>query len=211
MSDQDFDYQFRLNLLGDSAVGKSSILYHFKEGAHFPNITATILMDFYTKLIEVRGHRIQLQVWDTGGQDRFRSIVHSYYRNAVGGLLVFDITHRESFNNLYMWLHDAECYAGPYEPVFILVGNKKDQAIHREVSKEEASFFATEHGMEYYETSAVNGLNIEEVFHKLADRILTLVDDGLIMVKEGWKEATGLHVEQLRGDQRLVQSKKCPC
>ena len=107
-----------------------------------------------------------------------------YYRDAVGGLLVFDITNRESFANLSVWLNDAQRYAGPYKPVIILVG---DQAIHREVSKEEALSFATQHDMEYYEISARNGSDIEEVFDKLADKILTLVDDGSIRIEEGWR------------------------
>lgn len=186
MSDQDFVYQFRLILLGDSTVGKSSILRQFKEGTHFPDISLTVGVDFHAKLIEVGGHRIKLQLWDTAGQDRFRAIVRAYYRNAVGGLLVFDITNRESYANLGTWLEDAQRNAEPHKPVFILVGNKTDQAKHREVSQEEALFFATQHDMDYYETSAKSGSNVEEAFHKLAGKIFTLVDDGLIKIEEGW-------------------------
>lgn len=186
MSDQDFVYQFRLILLGDSTVGKSSILRQFKEGIHFPDISLTVGVDFHAKLIEVRGRPVKLQLWDTAGQDRFRAIVRAYYRNAVGGLLVFDITNRESYANLSAWLEDAQRNAEPHKPVFVLVGNKTDQTRHREVTKEEALFFATQHDMDYYETSAKNGSNVEEVFHKLADRIYTLVEDGLIKIEEGW-------------------------
>ena len=139
------------------------------------------------KLIEVSGHRIKLEMWDTAGEERFRAITCSYYRDAVGGLLVFDVTNRKSFANSSVWLNDVQRYSGPYKPVFILVGNKTDQPGQREVSKEEALSFAIQHDMEYYETSAVNGSNIEEVFHKLGDKILTLVDGGLIKIEEGWR------------------------
>ena len=186
-SDQDFDYQFRLFLLGDNAVGKSTILYHFREGTYFPCTTPTVGIDFCVKFIVVRGCRINLELCDTVGQDRLRSIIRPFYRDAVGGLLVFDITNRESFDILSMWIEEAQKYAGPHKLVFILVGNKTDQAIHREVSKKEALSFATKHDMEYYETSAKTGSNITKVFHKLADKILTLVDSGLIKIEAGWK------------------------
>lgn len=187
MSDQDYVYQFSLILLGDSGVGKSSILHQFSEGYHFPNITATIGVAFYSKLIEIHGCRIKLKVSDTGGQDRFRSIVPMYYRNTVGGLLVFDITKRESYDNLSVWLEDVQKYAGTYKHVFVLVGNKTDHVTNRKVSEEEALSFATQHNMEYYETSAKNGSNIEEVFYRLADKLLTLVDNGLLKIEEGWR------------------------
>ena len=186
MSDQDFVYQFRLILLGDSTVGKSSILRQFKEGTHFPDISLTVGVDFHAKLIQVNGQPVKLQLWDTAGQDRFRAIVRAYYRNAVGGLLVFDICNRESFANVSIWLEDAQRNADPHKPVFVLVGNKSDQAKHREVSRDEAVLFASQHGMDYYETSAKNGSNVEEVFHLLAKKIYTLVHDGVIRLEEGW-------------------------
>ena len=209
-SDQDFVYQFRLILLGESTVGKSSILHHFKEGIYYPYIVATLGVDFCAKLIEVHGRRIRLELWDTAGQDRFRAIIHSYYRNAVGGLLVFDITNRESYDNLSVWLEDAQRNAGPYKPVFILVGNKTDQARQRHVSKKEALRFANKHDMDYYETSAKNGSNIEEVFHKLADKILTLVDSGLIKTEEGWNGVKrGTELQHHQGRQHEKQKKCC--
>ena len=203
MSDQDFAYQFRLILLGDSTVGKSSILRQFKEGAHFPDISLTVGVDFHAKLIHVSGQPIKLQLWDTAGQDRFRAIVRAYYRNAVGGLLVYDICNRESFANLWTWLEDAQRNAEPHKPVFVLVGNKSDQAKFREVSRDEAGLFASQHGMEYFETSAKNGSNVEEVFHRLAKKIYTLVDDGVIKVEEGWDGVK-------RGGKKTVSAGRSP-
>ena len=205
-SEQDFVYQFRLIVLGDHAVGKSSILCQFREGIYLLDNKPTFRVDTCEKLIAVCGRWINLQLWDTAGLKRFRAIIHPFCRDAVGGLLVFDITNRESFTNLSVWQEEAQRCAGPYKPVFILVGNRADRAIHREVSKEEALSFATQHDMEYYETSAVNGSNIEKVFHKLGDKILTLVDGGLIKIEEGWKGVTKRCVEQLRPQEKQLWS-----
>ena len=186
MADPTYHYQFRLILIGDSTVGKSSLLRQFKEGAYFPDISLTVGVDFHARLIEVEGQPIKLQLWDTAGQDRFRAIVKAYYRNAVGGLLVFDITNRESYAHLTEWLDDAKKNAEPHHPVFVLVGNKSDQEKHREVTKDEGLRYAEEHNMEYIETSAKTGSNVEEAFHMIARKILSFVEDGSVKVEEGW-------------------------
>lgn len=186
MADQEYLYQFRLILLGDSTVGKSSLLRQFKEGTYFPDISLTVGVDFHAKLIHIRGQPVKLQLWDTAGQDRFRAIVRAYYRNAVGGLLVFDITNRESFANLSTWLEEAQKNAEPHKPVFVLVGNKTDQEKQREVLREDALKFAKKYDMEYFETSAKSGSNVDEVFQSLAQKIFTLVSDGVIRIQEGW-------------------------
>lgn len=186
MADYNYHYQFRLILIGDSTVGKSSLLRQFKEGAYSPDISLTVGVDFHARLIHVDGQTIKLQLWDTAGQDRFRAIVRAYYRNAVGGLLVFDITNRESFANLTVWLEDAQQNADRHRLVFVLVGNKTDQHRHREVSREEGVRYAEAHGMLYIETSAKNASNVEEAFHMLTRKILDFVEDGSIKVEEGW-------------------------
>ncbi len=186
MAQTNYQYQFRLILIGDSTVGKSSLLRQFKEGAYSPDISLTVGVDFHARLIHVDGQAIKLQLWDTAGQDRFRAIVRAYYRNAVGGLLVFDITNRESFANLTVWFEDAQQNAERHHLVFVLVGNKTDQQRHREVSKEEGMKYAEDHDMEYIETSAKSATNVEEAFHMLSRRILTFVEGGSIKVEEGW-------------------------
>lgn len=186
MADESYLYQFRLILIGDSTVGKSSLLQQFKEGVHYRDITLTVGVDFHAKLVYVDGQPIKLQLWDTAGQDRFRSIVRAYYRNAVGGLLCFDIASRESFANLSDWLKDAKKNAEPHSPVFVLVGNKADQEKYREVTQQEGMMFAQEHDMEYIETSAKTGLNVEEAFIMLAHKIYKLVREGVIRTEEGW-------------------------
>lgn len=186
MADNNYVYQFRLILIGESTVGKSSLLRHFKDGEYFADISLTVGVDFHAKQVEVNGQTIKLQLWDTAGQDRFRAIVKAYYRNAVGGLLVFDITHRESFARLNDWLEDAMKHAEPHKPVFVLVGNKVDQEKARAVSPEEAQKFARLHNMDYIETSAKTGHNVDEAFQLLASKIYHMVSEGYIKIEDGW-------------------------
>lgn len=186
MADANYLYQFRLIMIGQSTVGKSSLLRQFKEGEYFPDISLTVGVDFHAKMIRVNGQAIKLQLWDTAGQDRFRAIVKAYYRNAVGGLLVFDITNRESFASLDDWYEEVMKYADPHKPVFVLVGNKDDQSRQRQVTKEEGLQFARSHQMDYIETSAKSGHNVEETFQLLAQKILHMVHNGDIRIEDGW-------------------------
>ena len=186
MADGNYKYQFRLIMIGDSTVGKSSLLRQFKVGGFWQDISLTVGVDFHAKVIHVNGQPIKLQLWDTAGQDRFRAIVRAYYRNAVGGLLMFDITNRQSFANLTEWLLDARKNAEPHDLVFVLVGNKTDQEKIREVSRDEGVRFAQEHNMEYIETSAKTGSNVEEAFHLVSQKIYNFVEDGVIKIEDGW-------------------------
>ena len=186
MADTDYQYQFRLILIGQSTVGKSSLLRQFKEGEYFPDISLTVGVDFHAKMIRVRGQPIKMQLWDTAGQDRFRAIVKAYYRNAVGGLLVFDITNRESFLNLDEWYEEVMKIADPHKPVFVLIGNKDDQVKQRQVTREEGLRFAQSHGMDYMETSAKSGHNVEESFQVLGEKIMSMVESGEIKIEDGW-------------------------
>lgn len=186
MTDTGYLYQFRLILIGQSTVGKSSLLRQFKEGEYFPDISLTVGVDFHAKMIRVNGHPIKMQLWDTAGQDRFRAIVKAYYRNAVGGLLVFDITNRESFVSLDEWYDEVMKIADPHKPVFVLIGNKDDQLKQRQVTREEGLRFAQSHGMDYMETSAKSGHNVEEAFQLLGEKITRMVENGQIKVEDGW-------------------------
>ncbi|KAG8234008.1 hypothetical protein J437_LFUL013926 [Ladona fulva] len=127
MVDPLFEYQFRLILIGDSTVGKSSLLKYFTEGKFAKVSDPTVGVDFFARLVQVKdGTRIKLQLWDTAGQERFRSITKSYYRNSVGALLVYDITNRKSFEHLPNWITEARRHIHPHEPVFAVVGCKLD-------------------------------------------------------------------------------------
>lgn len=147
-------------------------------------------MDFFARLIEVKdGTRIKLQLWDTAGQERFRSITKSYYRNSVGALLVYDICNRSSFENIPVWMADAKRNIEPHRPVFALVGCKLDLVSNggqREVSKEEAKVFADLHGVFHVETSAKNGMNVEEAFRSVTQEIYNRIQSGEYKIEDGW-------------------------
>lgn len=186
LPDVPYVYQFRLIIIGDSTVGKSSLLRQFTEGKYLEFSDPTVGVDFHAKVVKVDGNPLKLQLWDTAGQERFRAITRSYYRNAVGGLLVYDITNKKSFENLNSWLSDASQSAEPHKLVFILVGHKADQDKNREVTKQEAMAFAIDHNMNYIETSAKTMVNVERAFSLLAENIYHKLQSGEINIQEGW-------------------------
>ncbi|TRY77483.1 hypothetical protein TCAL_07406 [Tigriopus californicus] len=191
MVDPIFDYQFRLILIGDSTVGKSSLLRYFTDGSFAEVSDPTVGVDFFARLIQVHdGTNIKLQLWDTAGQERFRSITKSYYRNSVGALLVYDICNRDSFQHIPVWLMEARRHIEPYRAVFILVGCKLD-LVHenrnnREVTTEEARRFAEMHKIGFVETSAKTGHNVEDAFNGVAQEIYDKIRSGEYSLEDGW-------------------------
>ncbi|XP_074750481.1 ras-related protein Rab-42-like [Strix uralensis] len=164
-------YQFRVIVLGDAAVGKSSLLRCFAEGASGGTATPcpTVGVEFYSRTVPLPpAGKAKLQLWDTAGQERFRSITRSFYRSAAGVLLVFDLTNRASFERVPEWYREA---AGEGPPAFVLVGHKCDLAAERAVSAEEAGQLAATLGMAFVETSARSNLNVELAFQTLAGGI----------------------------------------
>jgi len=164
------------------SVGKSSILRMFCENRFLADSPHTLGVEFGTKIVSIEKHRIKLQIWDTAGQERFRAVTRSYYRGAVGALLVYDITRRPTFNSLMSWLSDARNLTKP-DTVMLLIGNKKDLDATRAVSFEEAESWARENGLLFLETSAQTGEAVEEAFVKAARAIYKQVEasgfDGL--------------------------------
>ncbi|GAB1604758.1 ras-related protein Rab-39B-like [Argonauta hians] len=182
-----FEYQFRLILIGDSTVGKSSLLKYFTDGKFAEMCDPTVGVDFYARLIEVRpGIRVKLQLWDTAGQERFRSITRSYYRNSVGALIVYDITKRSSFEHLEDWLKESQLHIEPHKAVYVIVGHKSDKDNDRKVTTREGRQFAEYHGLRFLETSAKTGTNVEEAFLVVARDIYQMLEEGKITVEEGW-------------------------
>ncbi|CAG2188253.1 ras-related protein Rab-39B-like [Mytilus galloprovincialis] len=182
-----FDFQFRVILIGDSTVGKSSLLKYFTDGKFSDACDPTVGVDFYARLIEVNpGVRVKLQLWDTAGQERFRSITRSYYRNSVGILIVFDITKRKSFENITQWLKESKDQTEPHKGVYLIVGHKSDRDEERQVTTREGKMFAESNGLKYIETSARNGQNVEEAFLLLAREIHKLIQDDKLHVEDGW-------------------------
>jgi Ras-related protein Rab-1A len=170
----DYDYLFKLILLGDSSVGKSSILYRFTDD-DFAETQSTIGVDFKIKTIVVNDHICKLQVWDTSGQCKFRAITRSYYRGAHGIILVYDVTNRSSFENLDYWLNEIKIYASP-DVNIIIVGNKND-LVSRDVLTEEGIEFAESRGLTFIETSAKMGICVDDVFSNISSEIQTITNN----------------------------------
>ena len=167
----DYDYLFKILLIGDSGVGKSSILHRFVDDLYTTTHISTIGVDFKIKTLELDGKIIKLQIWDTAGQERFRTITQSYYRGAHGIFVVFDLTHLESFRNIKYWIQEIEKYNNNSADI-ILIGNKSDIPEHRKVSNCEINNFCSNfNNISYLETSALNNFNIEKMFIDISIKI----------------------------------------
>jgi len=166
----EYDYLFKLLLIGDSGVGKSCLLLRFADDTYTESYISTIGVDFKIRTIELNGKTIKLQIWDTAGQERFRTITSSYYRGAHGIIVVYDITDQVSFNNVKQWLQEIDRYA--CENVNkLLVGNKSDLTNKRVVDYNTAKEFAESLGIPFLETSAKNATNVEQAFMTMAGEI----------------------------------------
>lgn len=172
-----YSYIFKYIIIGDMGVGKSCLLHQFTEKKFMSDCPHTIGVEFGTRIIEVEGQKIKLQIWDTAGQERFRAVTRSYYRGAAGALLVYDITRRSTYNHLSSWLTDARNLTNPNTVIF-LVGNKSDLEAQRDVTYEEAKQFADDNNILFMETSAKTGEAIEDTFLQMAKKIYELVQDG---------------------------------
>ncbi|XP_020796062.1 ras-related protein Rab-39B-like [Boleophthalmus pectinirostris] len=214
-----WQYQFRIIMLGDSTVGKSSLLKRYTEDLFLDTINQTVGVDFYVHFLEVEpGVRVKLQFWDTAGQERFRSVTRSYYRNSVGGLLVFDMTNRASFDHIKEWHAEVCERVQPHKVVFVLVGHKSDLQEHgdRAVSREEAEKLAGHLGMPYVETSAKNGHNVREAFEMVARRVYQGLLSGEVQLQEGWDgikcaapQALQMRRESMAQANAAAKEKKC--
>ncbi|KAI7801076.1 ras-related protein Rab-30 [Triplophysa rosa] len=171
MSMEDYDYLFKIVLIGNAGVGKTCLVRRFTQGLFPPGQGATIGVDFMIKTVEIKGVKVKLQIWDTAGQERFRSITQSYYRSANALILTYDITCEDSFRCLPEWLREIEQYANN-QVVTILVGNKIDLADKREVHRQRAEEFAEAQSMLYLETSAKESDNVEKLFLDLACELI---------------------------------------
>jgi len=172
------DYGFKLIIIGDAGAGKSSFMRQFLDGKFRKNSLQTIGVEFGTKIISLEQSKIKLQIWDTAGQERYRAVTRSYYRGAVGALILYDVTSRDSFQNLPMWLQDAREQAWK-DISIIAVGTKRDLKEDRQVSFLEASRFAQDQDILFLETSALTGENVQDVFYTLGQRILHKVKEGI--------------------------------
>lgn len=193
---------FKYIIIGDSGVGKSCLLLQFTDKRFEPMHDITIGVEFGARLINIQGKSVKLQIWDTAGQESFRSITRSYYRGACGALLVYDVTQRESFTHLQSWLEDAKANANT-ALVIMLIGNKCDLESARQVSREEGEAFARRNGLVFMETSAKTAENVDEAFLKTAHLIYENVQAGVIDGSIVTSKAT-------RGTANITQAQGAP-
>ncbi|XP_038884336.1 ras-related protein RABC2a-like isoform X2 [Benincasa hispida] len=167
-----YHLSFKVLLIGDSGVGKSSLLHTFIS-ASLHDLTPTIGVDFKIKQLTIGGKRLKLTIWDTAGQERFRSLTSSYYRGTQGIILVYDVTRRETFTNLLdVWANEVELYLTDQDCVKMLVGNKVDRESERAVSREDGIALANKLGSLFLECSAKTRENVEKCFEELAVKIM---------------------------------------
>ncbi|KAK8556626.1 hypothetical protein V6N13_064647 [Hibiscus sabdariffa] len=168
----EFDYLFKLLMIGDSGVGKSSLLLSFTSDS-FEELSPTIGVDFKVKYINAGDKKLKLAIWDTAGQERFRTLTSSYYRGAQGVIMVYDVTRRETFTSLSeVWTKEVELYSTNQDCIKMLVGNKVDKERERVVTKKEGINFARECGCLFIECSAKTRANVQQCFDELVTKIL---------------------------------------
>lgn len=182
----DFDFLLKIVLIGDAAVGKSSLLLRYVDDIYEDNYTCTIGVDFKIKTLDLDDRKVKLQIWDTAGQERFRPITNCYFRGAHGCLAVYDITNKESFSNVKTWIHDfKEQNNIESSSNIILIGNKNDAEESRTVSFEEGQEMAHSIGASFLEVSAKTGFKVNEIFSTLAKEILSKTKLETVRRKEG--------------------------
>ena len=172
-----YSYLFKYIIIGDTGVGKSCLLLQFTDKRFRHDHDLTIGVEFGSRMIRMEDKDIKLQIWDTAGQESFRSITRSYYRGAAGALLVYDITRRDTFTHLSNWLQDAR-ENGNADMIITLVANKTDLDSRRTVSTEEGQKFARDNNLIFVEASAKNSTNVEQAFELTAQAIFQKVKEG---------------------------------
>lgn len=189
-ADDDYDYLFKVVIIGDSGVGKSNLLSRFTKNEFNLESKSTIGVEFATRSLNVEGKVIKAQIWDTAGQERYRAITSAYYRGAVGALLVYDVTRHVTFENVERWLKELRNHTDS-NIVVMLVGNKSDLRHLVSVSTEDGKSFAERESLYFMETSALEAVNVENAFAEVLTQIYHILSKKAI---EGGDEGAASNV-----------------
>ena len=196
MSSFNFNYLLKFIVIGDSSVGKSNILLRYTQNEFNQEYQSTIGVEFGAKNIKINNKIYRIQIWDTAGQENFRSITRAYYKNSVCALVVYDITKRESFENVQSWIQDCRNQS-PKTIIMVLVGNKNDLENERDVSFDEGEQFAKNNNMIFYETSAKTGKNVNEIFENTVNNISKKIEENYYDLEN---DSCGIKVGMIEGN-----------
>merc|ERR1711939_949975 len=195
MANDEYDYLFKVVLIGDSGVGKSNLLSRFTRNEFNLDSKSTIGVEFATRSIQVDTKTIKAQIWDTAGQERYRAITSAYYRGAVGALLVYDISKHITYENVNRWLKELRDHADS-NIVIMLVGNKSDLRHLRAVPTDDAKAYAAENDLSFIETSALDSSNVEMAFQNILTEIYKIVSSRQLDAAEAaYKPGAGSTIE----------------
>ncbi|XWS40412.1 hypothetical protein CRYUN_Cryun18bG0138900 [Craigia yunnanensis] len=172
--DEEYDYLFKVVLIGDSGVGKSNLLSRFTRNEFCLESKSTIGVEFATRTLQVEGRTVKAQIWDTAGQERYRAITSAYYRGALGALLVYDVTKPTTFENVSRWLKELRDHADS-NIVIMSIGNKTDLKHLRAVATEDGQSYAEKEGLSFIETSALEATNVEKAFETILSEIYRII------------------------------------
>ena len=171
-----YSYLLKYIIVGDSSVGKSNLLSKFAHNKFADSYEATIGVEFDVKNLEINEKIFRIQIWDTAGQENFKSITKAYYKNCVCAMVVYDITKRQTFDNIQTWLDDVR-NESPKNALIILIGNKIDLYQERQISYDEGNEFAKKNEIMFAETSAKTGEGVDDIFRKSAKEIEQRIND----------------------------------
>ena len=203
-----YEYIFKIILIGSSSVGKSSILQRYIQKVFNESYSCTIGVDFFMKSLDIGDKSIKMQLWDTAGTEKFRSITTGYYRGANAAFIVFDLTSKQSFECLNEWIENYYKFSDPNsEKNVVLIGNKCDLVDRREITQEEIDKFIKDNNIMYYETSAKTGQNIDECFYFIAEKLVKEFEN---KENEEEKRTNLINNDNLKeGTVYLIGNKKC--
>ncbi|GAB2285435.1 Ras- protein Rab11D [Dionaea muscipula] len=209
-ADEDYDYLFKLVLIGDSGVGKSNLLSRFTRNEFNLESKSTIGVEFATRTLNIDGKVIKAQIWDTAGQERYRAITSAYYRGAVGALLVYDVTRHSTFENAARWLRELREHTDP-NIVVMLIGNKSDLRHLVSVQTEEGRAFSENESLFFMETSALEATNVEQAFTEVLAQIHRIVNKKAVEAGDGAASAVPSKGESINIKEDTSAWKKVSC
>ena len=207
-SKYDISYSVKFIIVGDSSVGKSNILLRFSRNVFDPGHQATLGIEFANKHLIYNNTDYLIQIWDTAGQENFRSVTRAYYKASAVAMVVYDITKEETFEHIQAWLKDCKELA-PRTVLLVLVGNKSDLEDQRVITKERGEYLAKENNMMFFETSALNGNGIEEAFKKSIEAVDQKIRSGYYNLSDSGKQGIKkiINGNENNGGERIIDKK----